>query len=326
MKEKTFKRKTILYIIIALVVLVTAIPLSYALYLNQAGKKGIITTSSTEARFSSNILKQYPHASAVGNRFEKSYVLNFFGKEESEYLINFNVTNAHVANKTLINNQDIVYDVLITLVLDESVEFDAENRPKISVNEQEFVDITSTSFTFPNQTLAYGVAVSKNDYRFKFPAYMLDNATVIIEARPQEQYFDATLKTVLYREFLLTNTNNEYVYDFLCTGKFSDKKEEELSTDYRGFNYVISVQNGSGTATLRWNTDYLLIDQGFLDDVYEEQSVSPIDEGNGISSLTIAVNSNVNNKYDIYFTRNNAIPSESWELVEGLVTLTAVQD
>lgn len=51
---------------------------------------------------------------------------------------------------------------------------------------------------------------------------------------------------------------------FSFEGKYTDESESTTPQDYSGFNYEISISSGSATATLKWESDVLEVDQFFI--------------------------------------------------------------
>lgn len=82
----------------------------------------------------------------------------------------------------------------------------------------------------------------------------------------------------------------------------ADGDAVNVTNSLDGYNYVIEGV-GSASITLKWNTNYLELNEGFIIDTLGQEAV-PSADGNGWKTLTFSVNSSSISRYDTQFYRS----------------------
>ncbi len=302
--------------ILGLAVLVFAATATFAAYTNQGYQKGVVSTTSQDAKFSSNILRHYELDSVEGQRAERNYSLNFFGVSAGNYSTTITVCNFPQGKTNQVNEQQVDYDITFTAVPLGGATLTSDMLPQIK-------GVAAETQTF-RDTLEARIATIA-EYKVIFPEAAVDHIMLKVTATPKDSSVGATSNLLLYREIYPMETETVVVEDFSCEGYFADDKSV-LSTDYHAFNYQIVVQNGKGNAVLIWNSSMLKIDPFWVDDMAKAGVTV---KGNGTdgthSMLEFTVDSAVQNVYDIVFYRDAEIPEENWTQVESLVSFTATR-
>ncbi len=300
-------------LISAAAVLVLALTGTFAAYTNQGYQKGVVSTTRQETRFSSNLLRQYALTSAEGERAEKEYSLNLFGVSEGNYSAEIRICNFPQEKGNLVNEQEITYDIVFQVVPLNGVTLTEAMYPRINGNAAE-------TQTFRGTLLAGVSTIMK--YNVEFPEAAIDKVMVKATATPVEASVGATSNLLLYREIFPIKTKTVEAKEFSCVGSFVDS-ESIPSTEYHAFNYQIVVQNGKGSAMLKWDSSKLKIDPFFAEDMGKQGiGVNPLPDNENWSFMAFSVDSNVQNVYNIVFYRNDKVENEDWSAIKALTGLS----
>ncbi len=300
--------------ILGLAVLVLAATGTFAAYTNQGFQKGVVSTTSQEARFSSNILRQYILDSKEEQRAESGYSSNFFGVSSGNYGVTISVCNFPQGKANQVNEQNIEYDITFTTVPLAGVTLTQDMLPQVK-------DTAAESQTLSGSLVA-GVATI-SEYKLVFSEAAIDKVKVKVTVTPKQSSVGAASNLLLYREIFPTRTETVEARDFYCEGNFIDS-EAIPSTDYHAFNYQIVVQNGRGNAVLTWNNSLLKIDPFFVEDMAAAGvQVKPLTGDQTHSMMEFTVDSGLQNVYNIVFYRNAEVEQENWTQIKGLVGFTA---
>lgn len=266
---------------------------TFAAYTNINKVKRVVSTQGGEgAAFSSNYLSLVPKETA-------SYGMKRIAMTTADgsalKKVDVTVCNYIQNNPSMVNENDITYDITFTLVSTvsgdiieniESMNLANHSEFKIECGSAEGV-LEKGVCTFADKTL-YGKTKSVDTYTLTVPASFMDNVNINVEAIPHGDSYAYTEQYKLGR-VLVFSENTERVDGW--TGAFLEK----TSSDYDGFNYILSG-NGKGTVTLTWDPSRLEINQLFINE--ENFTLTKSENEN---TLTIEVDSDIIGRYDIQF-------------------------
>lgn len=266
----------------------------YAVYTNQGSVKRVVSTQGLNGTpFSSNYLNLTPHA-------ESSYSIKNIVFPENAAKVSFevNVCNYVHNSPSKYNENTIDYTFSLTLINADGVPLDGL---RVSCGENSYT-FTDGVCSIANQTLK-GKMKSVNTYNLTVPKSFIDTVKIEAVAIPDSASYQYTGNYKLGRRFAFTDkieSTNTW------TGSFAETSTE----GYDGFNYILSG-NGKGNITITWDAN-LEISYIFL----QQNGITA--DGN---SITLSVNSDEKNRYDIQFykTENGLYPDI--DTVNGYVSI-----
>lgn len=285
-KDKTHSAKKLWITVWVIVVSVMAVGIvSGAAYINRNSVKRVVSTQgSGGTAFSSN----YMTLLLENDTFSVKSISISDNTAPSTLVIT--VCNYVQSDPSKVNQNNITYNMKFELV-------DKQNHPVKSGygnaqvtcegNTEDFVDgiCEFAAHTLTGETKSvktYVVTVPKElveaEVRIKAAAVPSDNNS----KAAVNNYFLGRIFTFVYAE----ETKMTW------TGSFVEK-----TTDgYDGFNYIIKGQ-GKGTVTLKWDPSKLEINQTF----WRMNGFTVVDADDNKKSLTMAVDSDKQGRYDIQF-------------------------
>ena len=98
----------------------------------------------------------------------------------------------------------------------------------------------------------------------------------------------------------------------------ADGTTVNVSASLDGYNYVIEGV-GSASVTIKWNTNYLELNEGFILDTLGQESV-PVADENGIKTLSFTVDSRTASRYDTQFYRSGTKTDADYDTWNKLVS------
>lgn len=254
MKHKyTPKWKTIILALICVIALLTLAGGSYAAYTSQAFQRGVARNRDSETvRFTSNYLQ-----SCASGTAETLYVgkTKLFSKDQStakNLTVDIEIYNYANGNTSLVNQKDITYNLEIKL--------SGGGGTGYSISPE--ASVSGTTYTFTNQTLTGRNANSKK-YTITFPGSDLDKLKITATATPTNP---STTNNQILAAVIAPCTSST-TQTFRAEGKYLDESTSTKPAEYAGFNYEISITSGKATATLKWKSDIVEIDQFFLEKI-----------------------------------------------------------
>lgn len=236
--------------------------------------------------------------------------------------ITVNVYNYAYPKEAVYRNEDTQYDLVATIgTIDDSDNFTPLSDSSVLEGLTYSVTYGSQTFTFGASGLTHtfsgcvilGEGAHSNQVTIVFDKSELGNSpkeyVIKIEANPYDSSLQNLTGYVMVR------------YTKQASAGWSGELEElDSNKDYDGFNYYLEG-NGKGKLTFRWNPTYVSINEDFLknrnnkfyykdNDNYVAYSSAPVEadltaDGNGMVSLTIEVDSNKQNRYEIQFYKTN---------------------
>lgn len=304
------KWKTIILAFICILALLTLAGGTYAAYTSQAFQRGVARNRDTETvRFTSNYMQSC--ANGTTSYPGRTVLFSEDDKDKTSLSVDLYVYNYANGNTNLISQRDITYNL--------DISFSGGKESGYTVTpEGEGTLSGKTTYTISAQTLR-GRAANYHKYAITFPGSDLDKLKIRAVATPQN----------------IAVTNNQFLAAVIspCTGSttqtFSAKGEftdtAGLPTEYKGFNYEISISSGKATGTLRWDTDTVEIDKFFLINLKksEDEIAQILNDG----ELTLEMDqSGGTGDYLIpfYIKNENNIPV-TWDDMKKKITFAATQ-
>ena len=103
----------------------------------------------------------------------------------------------------------------------------------------------------------------------------------------------------------------------------ADGDTVNVTNSLDGYNYVIEGV-GSASITLKWNTNYLELNEGFILDTLGQETV-PSADGDGWKTLTFSVNSSSISRYDTQFYRSGTKTDADYDTWNELVSYVSFE-
>lgn len=276
-------KKYIMLICVSAVSIVLIVLSISAAYTNVNKVKRVISTQGGGGTpFSSNYLN-------LRNSSDSSYDIKRISFSGSEKNFDITVSNFVHNNPSIINEHDITYRMIFTLVnASDNTTVITNNYDGFSVKIGEQAQtITNGVCTISDQTLG-GKQSSTNTYDITVPKSFINTVNIKVEAVPDEQSYNYTDQKKLARIFTFSEYSERTTK---WTGYFSETTVE----GYDAFNYIITGQ-GKGTITLIWNPTQLEINKVFLD----TNNIDESSTGNN-KQMVFSVDSDKKSQYNIQF-------------------------
>ena len=260
----TPKWKTIILAMICVIALLTLAGGTYAAYTSQAVQRGVARNRDNETvRFTSNYLQ-----SCASNTLETSYAgkTKLFSKDQTNatnLTVDIEIYNYANGNTSLVNQKDITYDLEIKLSGGGGTGYSIEPV----ATPETASDGTTYTYTFTNQTLT-GRNPNSKKYTITFPGSDLDKLKITATAKPTN--LSTTNNQILAA--VIAPCTSSTTQTFHAEGKYLDDSTSTKPAEYAGFNYEISITSGKATATLKWKSDIVEIDQFFLKKIGKTKS------------------------------------------------------
>lgn len=274
---------------------------AYAAYTNLNSVKRVVSTQGGNGiAFSSNYLNL---TSAQTQKYNLKSI--YFAENSETTVFEINVCNYVHNDPSKVNENDITYSLTLTLVKPDGTAV-TDSFPLLAVTYGDTsMAFTNGVCTAPARTMAGGVKCV-DTYRITVPKEFMNTVNISAVAAPDSVSYQYTDNKKLGREFTFSVRNASVT---TWTGGFI----ETTADGYDGFNYVIKGQ-GKGTVTLVWDNENLEISKVFL----ENNGLSAVEMGKK-TVLTIEVDSNVNNRYEIQFYKRETGIYTDMETVNGYV-------
>lgn len=306
----TPKWKTIILALICATALLALAGGSYAAYTSQAFQRGVARNRDTETvRFTSNYMQNctYGTASYPG----RTVVFGEDDKNRPSLTMDLYVYNYANGNTSLISQKDITYDLKISFSggTGSGYTVTPEGENSLSGN---------TTYTITGKTLR-GRAANYHRYTITFPGNDLDKLKIRAVATPQN--VAAANNQILAA--VISPCTGSTTQTFSAKGEFTDKAAPP--TEYRGFNYEISISSGKAAGTLSWDKTAVEIDRFFLVNLGKnDDEITQILEA---GQLTLEMNqSDGTGDYLIpFYIKNEKNIPGSWGTMEKKITFTATQ-
>lgn len=312
MKNKFIKRLKKSWLTIWIVAAVAALSTigGMAAYTSISSVKRVVSTQKGVGNlFSSNYLEE-------GSSFPLKNVT--FSSDKIAPTVTVNVCN-FPQTKIKHSDADITYTLTITLVDSSGTEIsDFTNLGDYSVK---YGDDTQP-FLVSNKPITYTKTLSSSDFSqdnftLSFDISQLTTPSVYMKlvATPSSPTDLPTLSATIGVSYVKP-------YSASWSGQFTDSADKPSDLD--GFNYRLSG-SGSGTIILSWNTKYIEISKWFLEENTDNLTYDT--DKSPVASITLRVDSSVQNQYDIQFYRVNGISAnESWTTNKESISVGGGED
>ena len=308
---KNFIKKHWIIIWLVVIAALLAGSFSYAAYTNLGSVKRVVSTKGGAGTlFSSNNLKLVE--SNETNYSSKRIAISANG-ETSNFEID--ICNYAQNDPTRYNDKDITYNLTLTLLnSDNSINVGTGYTINVLANNENKGQFTNGVCKIDDMTLTGGEK-SIDKYKITVPnSFITDNVRIKAEAVPVEESLGATgnykLAGILY---FAENTATVSGWN----GEFLEKDTK----DYDGFNYIMKGQ-GKGRITLEWDSSKLEISKVFLEknNLTRQESTT-----NNMSKITITVDSETKNRYDIQFYKTSAEGYDNIDILNDYVNFSYVE-
>lgn len=308
----TPKWKTIILAFICIIALLTLAGGTYAAYTSQAFQRGVARNRDTETvRFTSNYMQSCASGTEQTSYQGRTVLFSADDKTNTSLTLDLYVYNYANGNAGLISQRDITYDLKISFSGSTGSEYTVTPEGETTLSGK-------TSYTITNRTLR-GRAANYHKYTITFPGSDLDKLKITAAATPQN--VAATNNQILAA--VISPCTGSTTQTFSAKGEFIDTTA--LPTEYKGFNYEISISSGKATGTLKWDTDTVEIDKFFLKNIGKSDAeIAQILKG---GSLTLEMDQSAGSGdylIPFYIKDENKIPS-NWDEMKKKITFAATQ-
>lgn len=306
---------TLIAVTVALILSIVAIG-TYAAYTNSRNAQRTVATDKAHGeRFSSNVLRK-------GN--SRDNVKTIYVTEATSLPTQIvTVSNYEHGKQNSPNSEEIVYVVTVRLV-----KYDASTDDK-------YVPVDAAYMT-ANSLTGYTVNVTRGSTTVTLSSSHLSDASFV--GTLEENVASSDVYTLEFSNNFAPNKPNLYVEMIVTpqnvglqimravfktdmraagasnawTGSFTDDTEAGTPSEYDGYNYSVAGV-GSGTVTLTWDATKVA-----LSDLSISKLLSITGATKTGSSITFAVNSGVESRYDLQFYKVN-ITTETWSVMNSTV-------
>lgn len=278
------KKKIILLAVICVIALLAIVGgKSYAAYTSRAHQRGVVRNRDNETvRFTSNYLQSCANGTAETAYAGKTKLFSEDQKKpDTDLSVDIEIYNYTNGNTSLVNQKDITYDLTIKLSGGGGEKYSiSPNAAPSSTND------SIVTYEFKNQTLV-GRAANVKKYTITFPGSDLDKLKITATAIPTN--LSVTNNQILAA--VLAPCTSSKTQTFRAEGKYLDESSSTNPTEYAGFNYEISITSGKASATLKWKTDIVEIDQFFLQKIGKtKDNISSDSTDSSLSTLSFTMN------------------------------------
>lgn len=335
------KKKTIVYMIAALMIILTVGGLTFAAYVNQGFQRGVVRNRDNEpVRFSSNYLQACPDNAAESGYYNKIITYTNDSLNSNNIDIDIYIYNYVLSNVNLINENDITYDFTIKLKGGTKQDYVVK---KITQNEETISKDTANStvgeLVYKTSNTMNGNTRRENHYRVTIAGEDINNIKIIAIAKPNNMAYTGNQ----FLAAVIIPRIEAAVDSFSCTGSFTDKDSGNKPKDYDAFNYGVSISGGRAKVTLIWDARLLSIDRFFLAKLEErsddynltsDTEESPVKyiykekNANDKGTLTFIMNySDGTGDYlfPFYIVNKASIDSKNWSEMNEVVSVSAEQ-
>lgn len=306
MKEqilKWIKRYGVTVWLIAVIILL-AVSVSYAAYVNLDIEKYVLTTGKgNQAFFSSNHLYLTDHT-------ETEYTSRLIPPvrkytETNTYSFSVDICNHVYGNPAMVNLDDIRYQLQVTLLANGGTLPGPSDLAAITIDGSPF---TVDEMILEPRMLEGGKA-QKHTYTFMVPDSLKERIIFQIVALPEDNYLPATNNQKLAAKVSIADR----IVIHNWSGRFLDVQDID-TTQYSGFNYEISG-SGEGTVTLTWDADFLELSPWF-EKFVREKADSTVE--NGVCTFPVSGE----NTYQLQFYISNKNELPDWNGLKSAVKVS----
>lgn len=307
MKKFRTIKKIYMVVVFFIFVILMAIGLSQASYLNQSYKRGVVRNREEEAiRFTSNYLSLV----ASGDSFAQR-IITYIEDDEENLSCKIDVRNYIPGSANLINEYTITYTFQATLKnATPNKVYSVGGISNVADNQG------NCSFTLDNQKLS-GRSRKENIYTIGFYKEDLNDLSITVTVKPDNTAYTGNQ---FLAAIIFPCTKSE-IQPFSCVGKFADQTSGRQPSDFDAYNYEIVLANGRAKVTLIWDKDLYEIDPFFK----SKLAVGDIKEDSEGKLVFIMDQTKGNDSYRIPFYKKDKDKCNklSWEEMREKISVSA---
>ena len=319
---KSFLKKHIIAIWITAAAL-TLVTLSVmASYTNQSNKakKVVATAATTEMRFSSNYLEEScPYKTIVINSGEAINVdVRNYGRESTipySSDINYTLTAALTDSSGNPLSPSKVTELIGTgSVIIKAVTI-TENNGVETESETDMFTLNSSKISDNNGEVLAAGSVSVNHFHIYFPEPN-SKINVKITATPSNSHKDLREISAIFAV-----SDKSSVQNTGWTGQFNDSTATSVS-GYDAFNYVISGSGDSTSAVIRWNSDFVSVNQQYLTTKMGAGAITDVSGRTGWKQVTVTLNTTESSgryAFQVFKTSSFSTSVTSWDALNACI-------
>lgn len=259
-RTKNPKWNRLLLAVAALLLVVQLVGVSLAAYTSQGFLRGVARNRDNDnIRFSSN----YMSAISTSDTNYIRRVLTYDQSGSDDIDIEIFVYNYAQGNKTLVNENDITYDMTITLSGGTQTEY------TVKYGDQQMTgDSSQAGLAYTQKSTMTGRTPQQDKYTVTIPRKDLDKVKITAVARPQNAVVtgNRSLACVLLPYSLSS------LQSFSCTGSYADAASGHSPSEYAALNYEVVVSSGRAQVTLHWEPDQVELDPYFLEKLKQRKT------------------------------------------------------
>ena len=321
-------RKNLIVILAVLACVVLAAGGTFAAYTSQGHMRAVVRNRDNETvRFTSNYMRNCTKTSADKGVYPGKVILySNESVEEKSLTIDIFVYNYVIGNMSLINENDITYDMEIRLSGGSqdsySVKLEDTDLSRQADDGDEQIYTTSD-----DGVTLIGRTPHVNHYTVTISGADLDKIKITVVATPRN--LSVTGNQLLAA--VIAPCTEATVQEFTCKGYFADSLTG-TPKDYDAFNYEVSISAGRANVTITWNADKLEIDPFFLKKISGRESDKTYTyvkkNAKGEGSLTFVMDQSAGmGDYMIpfYLTSPQEELPDTWDVMEKYISVDGNQ-
>ena len=306
------KWKKIVIAVVCIAALLAAVSSSYAAYTSQAYKRGVARNRDNETvRFTSNYLQSCAEETQPSEYAGRTILFEESEKEKDTLTINLDIYNYANGNLNLVSQKDITYNL--------QVSFSGGDGNGYSVTYENDSVTTTDSVTYTIDNTLTGRTANKHHYVLSFPGKELDKLKITVTATP----VPVSVNNGQILAAVIAPCTGSSTNAFSFEGKYTDESESTTPQDYSGFNYEISISSGSATATLKWKSAVLEVDQFFITKIKNAGSI--IKQADGSLTFTMDQPKGTGDYLIPFYIKDKSKVPDNWAGMKELITFSAKQ-
>ena len=258
------KQKTVLMVAAAVVCLALAIGGSFAAYMSQSYQKGVVSNRDKDTiRFTSNYLQLASSDASEADYADKVIKYDKDKVGSDKISIDIYIYNYVFGNTSLINENDIVYDMSIKFVNGGEGSIYTACR-KTDAGDVSLEKTENGQYTTGDAGVRLvGRKPQADHYVVEIPGADLDKVKIIAVAKPRNTAYTGNQKLAV----VISPGVESVMEEFSCKGTFLDMDSNLDANTYDAFNYEVTISSGKGKVTLTWDAGRLEIDKFFIDKI-----------------------------------------------------------
>ena len=321
-------RKNLILVAAVLLCIALTAGATFAAYTSQGHMRGVVRNRDNETvRFTSNYLRSCTKSAADKEDYAGKVIL--YSNEsvnETEIVIDIYVYNYVLGNMSLINENDITYDMMIKLSGGTKTSYSVKLED--AALTQASSDDSGIIYTTPSDGVTLtGRTPHANHYTVTITGADLDKIRITAVATPRN--LSVTGNQLLAA--VIAPCTESTVQEFTCKGIFADSTTG-TPKDYDAFNYEVSISAGRANVTITWKADKLEIDPFFLKKIAARESDNEYTytkkNGEGNGSLTFVMDQSAGmGDYMIpfYLTSPQEELPDTWEAMDDYISVDGEQ-